>query len=189
MAPDAPEKSGLSRIFDSLIRWVGSAQTSKSVHVEIRKNVKVVRIVKGQREVLDPQGLLGEEVLSEIASQIGMSVPELRQLIESGQVINTSQLSEEQLQALKQTGQTTSSQTVVRPAVMTECPTCKRKTPQIHHSCIYCGELLASPLAAKSAVNEVDKKFLTSDVPAESEAKNQETQSLHDAFQDRLKDL
>lgn len=189
MAPDAPGKSGLSRIFDSLLRWVGSVQTNKSVHVEIRKNVKVVRIVKGRTEMLDSQGLLGEEVLSEIASQIGMSVPELQQLIASGQVINTSQLSEAQLQALKQTGQTPSSQTVIRPAVMTECPKCKRKTPEIHHTCIYCGELLAPPLGAKPAVNEVDKKFLASDVQAESEAKNQETQPLHDTFQDRLKDL
>lgn len=189
MAPDPPDKSGLSGILKSVFGWLGSVQTSKSVRVEIRKNVKVVKIINGKREVVDPQGLLGDEILGEVANQIGMSVPELQQLIDSGQVINTSQLSEAQLQALTQQGQTQSSQTVIRTVTMTECPKCKRNTPQTHHSCIYCGELLAQPAATKQGVNEIDKKLLESEVKADAGVKNQEAQLIHDAFKDRLKDL
>ena len=189
MAPDPPKKSGLSRFFDSLMGWTGSLATSKSVRINIQKNVRVVRIVNGKRVDSNIEGLLGEDVLSEIASQIGMSLPELQQLINSGQMISHTQLSEAQLEALKKMGQTQSSQTVVRPAVMTECAKCKRQTPQNHHTCIYCGELLAPPLEAKKATNEVDQKFLESDVQTESPAQAQETEPLHDAFKDRLKDL
>ena len=190
MAPDTPDKAGLSGIFKSVLGWLDSVQTSKSVRVEIRKNVKVVKIINGKRmEASDSQGLLSEDLLSEIASQIGISVPELQRLIDSGQVINTSQLSESQLQALKQRAETQSSAATIRPAAMTDCPRCQRKTPQTHHSCIYCGELLAQPVSAKHASNEVDEKFLESDVKTESEAKSQEAQPLHDSFRDRLKDL
>ena len=78
MAPDPPKKSGLSRFLDFMMGWTGSLQTSKSVRINIQKNVRVVRIINGKREVVDSnlpnlQGLLGEDVLSEIASQLGMS--------------------------------------------------------------------------------------------------------------------
>ena len=69
---------------------------------------------------------------------------------------------------------------------MTVCSQCQRKVPE-SAKCLYCGQVLGSSAATSEAANEVDKKFLETNVV--EEGRTAVKQQLHDTYEDRLKNL
>jgi hypothetical protein len=141
----------------------------------MRSTVVTVKI-NGVEQKIDASGGLNEELIRQIANQAGIPLDQVMDALHSSGALAS-------LQPMSQSNQ---AQGVNRTITTTECTKCHRKVPQAA-KCLYCGQTLQQTVPAKETANEVDKKFLETDVVEEN--KNKEKQQIRDTFEDRLKNL
>ena len=160
--------SGLFSVFQRLTQETRSTFNMRSTTMVIKIN--------GTEHALNTTDL--NESLRQIASQAGIPLDQIVDLIHSSGT----------LQSTQQSAQSNSWELIHRPITMSFCTKCHRKVPESAR-CLYCGEILQSTVGSKETANEVDKKFLQTDVSEGNKAKDQEKQQIRDTFEDRLKNL
>ena len=136
----------------------------------MRSAVVTIR-VNGTEHTLAGATGFNEETLRQIANQAGVAPHEVLKIIQAGGV----------LQSLPLTTQSNQPHRLVGHIAMITCSKCHRKVPE-SAACLYCGQTLQ-----QKATNDVDKKFLETDIVEENKA--EEKQQVKDTFQDRLKNL
>jgi hypothetical protein len=171
MAPH-DEKPSLLKSFLSAF---GRISQEKREIFSMRSTVVTVKI-NGVEQRIDASGGLNEALIRQVASQAGIPLDQVMDLLHSSGA----------LASLQQASQSNQTGQVTRTISMTECTKCHRKVPQTA-KCLYCGQALQQTVAAKETTNEVDKKFLEADVAEENKTK--EKQQIRDTFEDRLKNL
>jgi len=171
MAPN-DERPSLLKSFLSVFRRI-SEESRKTF--SMRSTVITIK-VNGVEQNIDASGGLNEELIRQLASQAGVPIDQVMDLLHSSGALTSFQ----------QTAQSTQGRQITRSIIMTECTKCHRKVPQ-SAKCLYCGQALQAPVANKETTNEVDKRFLETDVLEED--KNAEKQQIRDTFEDRLKNL
>lgn len=165
------EKPSLLKSFFSAFQRMG--QESRKTF-SMRSTVVTIK-VNGVEQKIDASGGLNEELIRQVASQAGVSLDHIMDLLQSSGALTS----------LQQTGQSNQAHES-RTITMTECTKCHRKVPQAA-KCLYCGQALPQTVAVKEIANEVDKKFLETDVVEGNQ--NKEKQQIRDTFEDRLKNL
>ena len=162
---------GLASVFE---RLKATSRSSFKLRATSVTATSVTIKVNGVEQILSGQA--GLESLRQIASQAGIEVDEVLGLISSSGTLTHSQ----------QVAQSGRVERVLGPVSMTLCNKCHRKVPE-SAKCLYCGQVLESQVGKSQAENDVDKKFLETNVVEEghTEAKQQ----LHDTYEDRLKNL
>jgi hypothetical protein len=170
-----PPNDNKPSLLKSFLSAFGRMSQEKREIFSMRSTVVTIK-VNGVEQKIDASGGLNEELIRQVASQAGVSLDHIMDLLHSSGALGS----------LQQTSQSNQSANVTRPTTMTECTKCHRKVPQAA-KCLYCGQVLEQTVAVKETANEVDKKFLETDVVEKNENKTQ--QEIRDTFEDRIKNL
>ena len=126
--------------------------------------------INGREQSISSQS--GAEALR-IATEAGIPLEEVFKLTQSSGTLATSQ------DVVRATH-------VAGPVTMVVCSKCHRKVPE-SAKCLYCGQVRRSQLVGRQPANEVDKRFLETNVVEERQGTA--TQPLRDTYEDRLKNL
>jgi predicted RecB family endonuclease len=169
-----PPKDEKPSLFKQLFSFFGQLSQETNTKIDIRSTVMHIRINGTGHTVDTTRGL--DEALRQLATQAGIPLDQVLQIVNSSKVVHS----------LGQTTQSSLTEQLNRHVTMTVCSKCHRKIPEAAR-CLYCGQVLQSSVAPQKTANEVDKKFLETDVAEENKAK--EKQVLRDTFKDRLKNL
>jgi hypothetical protein len=138
--------------------------------------------VNGRESTFDAAAGLGEDVLQELASHLGVPIADLQHLLHSGQ---EHQSFNSTISPVSADASTKQSPQANRKMVMIDCPKCHHRIAKAAW-CLYCGQELADTTCEQTETNEVDRAFLSDKVKSENKA---QPQLLHDTFNDRLKDI
>lgn len=162
---------GLASVFE---RLRSSTRSSFNLRTTSVTATSVIIKVNGIEQSLNSHS--GIESIREMAAEAGIPLDEVLALIQSsGTLANSPHLA-----------QSSGGERVIGPVTMTACSKCHRKVPQSVR-CLYCGQVLESRAASVQPANEVDKKFLETNVVEEGQATAK--QQLRDTYEDRLKNL
>lgn len=165
------------------------ARFGSSRQIKWQWKAKILKVsINGAERTLDATSGLGEEVMQELASHLGMEIPELQNLLHLGHVNQTSGGTVTRSQAGQTPVRDQQASIVNKRVTLIECPKCHHKIAESAW-CLYCGNEIVPATAVRQPVNEVDREFLENDVKAENKNTSAAKQPLRDSFSDRLKDM
>lgn len=174
---------GKSTFFGSLCSSCRERQSASHTSFFSRKEVRVsTRIIINGKEVTaggDAASLVPAEMLEKIAAQLGLPLEQVKAMLAQGDVNLIQQSNGQNIaQGLMNAG-------TLAALPVVECQKCHHKVKHTAR-CLYCGEELPTLETQSAKIEDVDQKFLNTDVTQEKE---EEQQPLRDTFTDRLKGL